>query len=249
MLDSASLTLLFAGAAAGGFINGLAGFGTALFALGFWLQVFEPVEAVALAASLSVLSGVQGLWVVRHSIMARRLGVFVLPAIVGLPLGVAVLQHIDVSWLRILVAILLLSYGIWFSLHTLPRWSNASLWLDGGVGFLGGVLGGVAGLSGALPMMWCTLRAWPKSETRGVLQPFNVTILLLAVCYFAWLGYLDASFLLKLALCFPMTMLAAQVGIALFKRLADDRYWQGLVSMMLLSGAILLWREWSMQFA
>ena len=36
---------LIAGALAGGFINGLAGFGTALFALSFWLQILEPGQA------------------------------------------------------------------------------------------------------------------------------------------------------------------------------------------------------------
>ena len=39
--------LLLAGLA-GGFINGLAGFGTALFALGFLLQILPPLEAVGL---------------------------------------------------------------------------------------------------------------------------------------------------------------------------------------------------------
>ena len=42
---------------AGGFINGLAGFGTALFALGFLLQILPPVQAVGLVLVLSVISG------------------------------------------------------------------------------------------------------------------------------------------------------------------------------------------------
>lgn len=38
---------LFMGAFLGGFVNGLAGFGTALFALGWFLQIMEPPAAVA----------------------------------------------------------------------------------------------------------------------------------------------------------------------------------------------------------
>ncbi len=60
--------LFLLGAAAGGFINGLAGFGTALFALGFWLQVMPPVQAVAIVLVISVATGLQGLWQVRHTI-------------------------------------------------------------------------------------------------------------------------------------------------------------------------------------
>ncbi|MCL4779006.1 MAG: hypothetical protein KJ049_02360 [Gammaproteobacteria bacterium] len=56
---------LLAGAAAGGFVNGLAGFGTALLSLGIWLQVMPPWQAVSIVAAMSVVSGVQSLWFIR----------------------------------------------------------------------------------------------------------------------------------------------------------------------------------------
>ena len=59
------------GALIGGFINGLAGTATALFALGFFLAVLDPIKAVAVIALISVLSGVQGLWVVRKELFKR----------------------------------------------------------------------------------------------------------------------------------------------------------------------------------
>ena len=40
--------MLFLGALAGGFVSGLAGFGTALMALGIWLYVVPPSVAVPL---------------------------------------------------------------------------------------------------------------------------------------------------------------------------------------------------------
>jgi len=55
------------GAAAGGFINGLAGFGTALLALGFWLQIMSPIAAVSTSLIMSVVSGPQGAWLVRNN--------------------------------------------------------------------------------------------------------------------------------------------------------------------------------------
>lgn len=59
---------LVLGAAAGGFINGLAGFGTALMSLGVWLQVMQPWQAVAVVAAMSVASGVQNLWLIRRGL-------------------------------------------------------------------------------------------------------------------------------------------------------------------------------------
>ena len=56
------------GAAFGGLVNGLAGFGTGLFALGWWLVVLPPTSAVALVVVLSLVSGVQGVIAVRHAL-------------------------------------------------------------------------------------------------------------------------------------------------------------------------------------
>jgi uncharacterized membrane protein YfcA len=67
-MTSETLLMVILGAAAGGFINGLAGFGTALFALGFFLTTMAPPQAVAVVVVLSVTSGLQGLWIVRHAI-------------------------------------------------------------------------------------------------------------------------------------------------------------------------------------
>ncbi len=41
-LDSLTYLLIFVGALAGGFVSGLAGFGTGLMALGIWLYVLPP---------------------------------------------------------------------------------------------------------------------------------------------------------------------------------------------------------------
>ena len=63
------------GAAARGFINGLAGFGTALFAFGFFLNVMTPPQAVTIVVVLTVTSAPLLLpafsgW--RHLPLARR---------------------------------------------------------------------------------------------------------------------------------------------------------------------------------
>ena len=44
---------------------------------------------------------------------------------------------------------------------------------DACVGFAGGILGGLAGLSGPLPTLWASIRGWTKDQRRGVFQIFN----------------------------------------------------------------------------
>ena len=241
-----SWTLFVVGAAAGGFINGLAGFGTALFALGFWLQFLPPVQAVAVVVVLSVATGLQGLWVVRQAIFDQplRLARFLLPALIGIPLGVLSLSILDPKVLKFTIAGMLVLYGGYFSLRrNLPKFERPTPIMDSIVGFLGGVMGGAASLSGALPTMWCSMRPWPKTETRAVLQPYNVAVLGLTCLVLVIRGEYTGQTLWLLAVALPVALVSAQVGIAVFKRISDTAFQRLLVVMTFLSGVILLIRE------
>jgi uncharacterized protein len=237
---------LIAGAAAGGFVNGLAGFGTALFSLGFWLQVLSPREAVSLAVVMSVISGLQGVALVRQSIRDHplRLSRFLIPGLVGIPLGASVLAVVSAHTIKLVVAGLLIVYaGFTLLRRELPKLQRQWPVVDGIVGFLGGVLGGAASLSGVLPTMWCALQPWPRSEQRAVMQPFNVAILGLSAATFAWMGYYDTETLKAVLIALPVTLTAAQIGIWVFIRITDDQFRRLLVGLMLLSGVVGLATE------
>lgn len=235
---------LVAGALAGGFINGLAGFGTSLFALGWWLQVMEPVQAVAIVLAVSVATGVQGLVVVRRAIRWPRLALFLVPALIGIPIGARLLAMIDPQPLKITIAAFLLAYGGFFAVRrNLPSITRPYRAVDVTLGFLGGILGALAGLSGALPTMWLAMRDWTKAETRGVLQPFNVAVLAVSAALLAATGGYGRETLLLLAMVLPISILAAQGGIALFRRLSDLQFRRLIIALMFASGAILMLRE------
>lgn len=237
---------LVLGAGVGGFINGLAGTGTALFALGFYLIVLDPVRAVAIVALMSVLAGLQGLWIVRTEILAnpRRLLRFLLPGLVGVPIGLMLLEIIDSSMLRIGIATLLIIYGGYFGVRAaLPSFSRRTPVLDSMFGFTGGVLGGAASVSGAIPSMWLSLRPWPKSETRAVLQPFNVAILSTTVSLLFLKGAYDRTSLVALLITVPCGLIAAQIGIKVFRSLSDTGFRRLLIILTLLMGLGLLVTE------
>lgn len=235
------MTLLYItlGAIAGGFVNGLAGTGTALFALGFYLVVLPPTTAVAIVALMSILAGLQGLWIVRAEIFAqpRRLLRILIPGLCGVPLGVLLLAVVDPSLLRLTLAALLILYGGYFGLRsTLPTFTRPTPIIDGLIGLVGGILGGTAGVSGALPSMWLSMRPWPKRETRAVLQPFNVAILCTTVALLALRGAYDATALQALMVTVPVGLIAAQIGIAAFSRISDTGFRRLLILLSLMMG-------------
>jgi uncharacterized membrane protein YfcA len=249
VISDSDLTIILyiaLGSAAGGFVNGLAGFGTALFALGFFLTVLDPPQAVAVVVSLSVLTSLPGLWLVRHAIFAnqRRLARFLIPALAGIPIGVSILSVIDPQTLKLTIAGFLILYGGFFSLRrALPRFVRPTPVADAGVGFIGGVLGGAASLSGALPTMWCSMRPWPKAETRAVLQPYNFAVLGLTAGALLFGGAFTRETWLPLMVALPVSLAASQIGIAVFKRLPDDAFRRLLIALTLVSGLALMARE------
>lgn len=239
-------TFLLLGAAAGGFINGLSGTGTALFALGFYLVVLDPVTAVAIVALMSVLAGIQGLWIVRAQIKAepRRLLRFMLPGLIGVPIGLSLLDVIDAGTLRISIAALLIVYGGYFGFRAaLPAFARRTPIWDSIIGFTGGFLGGAASVSGAIPAMWLSLRPWTKSETRAVLQPFNIAILGTTVILLAFKGAYDRTALMALLVTIPSGLIAAQVGIAVFRAISDLLFRRLLILLTLLMGLGILISE------
>lgn len=237
-LDANAILYLALGAMAGGFVNGFAGTGTALFAMGFFLSVLDPLQAVAIVAFLSVLAGLQGLWVVRANIRAApgRIVAFVLPGLIGVPLGIVLLSMINATTLRFLIAAILIIYGGYFSFRAaLPKFDRVTPVYDTIIAFVGGVLGGTSSISGALPSIWLSMRPWPKAQTRALLQPYNVCVLATIVVILGWQGAY-AGTLSVFAVVLPVGLVSAQIGIETFKRVSDDTFRRMLIVLCLLMG-------------
>ena len=243
-MSTATVLFIAAGAACGGFVNGLAGFGTALFALGWWLQIMPPLQAVPVVLAMSVISGVQGVVVVRKAIDWKRLSIFLVPALFGIPAGLQVLDRIDGDVLKLIVAgLLILFSGYFLFRRELPNIRRATPVLDGLIGLAGGFLGAVAGLSGALPTMWSALRDWNKAERRALLQPYNLVVLAIAATVLVFKGRYDMNVAMAVVVALPVTVIATQCGLAAFHRLSDHQFRRLLVFLMLVSGLSLVTQQ------
>lgn len=233
------IAFILMGATAGGLINGLAGTGTALFALGFLLVVLEPLTAVATVTLMSVVTGLMGLWEVRTALRQNvaRLLRFVLPGLLGVPPGLMALEHINAEMLKLMIAGLLIVYGGFFTFRAnLPKFEKRTPVLDATVGLSGGILAGMSGLSGALMVIWCSMRPWPKAETRAVLQPFNVVILCTTSAGLWWRGAYTSATLTAFMIALPASLLAAQVGLFAFRRVSDTVFRRLLIGLSLVLG-------------
>ena len=236
------IVLVLAGAFAGGIVNGLTGFGTALTAMGLWLYALPPTVAASLAIICSSVSQLQTLHLIWRTVRWRRVLTFVLPGVLGVPIGTFLLPHIDPRLFKMGVGLFLVAYSSYVlarKVHLNSDWGGSAA--NGVIGFGGGVLGGIAGLSGVFPVVWTDIRGWTKEERRSVVQSFNIAILWLALASHAISGLLTRQVLIQAAVALPGTISGAWIGAFIYRRLADHGYQRVVMMMLLISGGVLIW--------
>src|SRR6476620_5603994 len=111
LLQWHTLAFLLAGALAGGFVNGLTGFGTGLTALPLWLQALEPVVAAQLASAASIVghaTAIPGIW---KRVDWRRLAPLLAGGLLGVPIGSWLLPHVPLAAFKLGVGAVLIGYS------------------------------------------------------------------------------------------------------------------------------------------
>jgi uncharacterized protein len=236
------IILILVGALAGGLVNGLTGFGTALTALGIWLFAMPPAVASTLVIFSSVASQLQTLPMIWRTILWKRVVGFVVPGILGVPIGTLLLPHIDPRIFKIGVGIFLIGYsGYALARRAEIKTAWGGSFADGVIGFLGGILGGLAGVSGAPPVIWTDIRGWSKDQRRGVLQMFNTAILSFALVLHAAAGMVTRQVVVAAIVALPGTIAGVSIGAFVYRRLADHRYQRVIMMLLMISGLILIW--------
>ena len=242
MMTTPAIVLLFLGALAGGFVSGLAGFGTALMALGIWLYVLPPSIAVPLVLICSIVAQTSTLPSFWRSFDFRLVWPFLIGGLAGVPLGTLMIEYADPRMFKLSVGVLLLVFPTALYLNRKPmavRFGGRVA--DGLVGFAGGLLGGLAGLSGPLPTLWASVRGWGKDERRGVFQTFNWTVLSASLCLQAGTGFVTGEVLRLALFALPGTLFGAWGGARSYHALSDRNFRDVVLGLLFLSGVGLVW--------
>jgi hypothetical protein len=236
--------LLVFGALAGGFVSGLAGFGTALMALGIWLYILPPSIAVPLVLICSVVAQLSTLPSMWKSFDLSLVWPFLIGGIAGVPLGTMMIASADPTVFKLSVGVLLLVFptALYFNSRPLAIKLGGRI-ADGAIGFAGGILGGLAGLSGPLPILWANIRGWNKHERRGIFQLFNFTVLAMALLLQTASGIVALDVVWLAAIAFPGTLIGAWLGARVYHALSDRHFGDVVLGLLFLSGLALVWNS------
>ena len=247
MMTTFALVLLLLGALAGGFVSGLAGFGTALMALGIWLYVVPPSIAVPLVLICSVLGQTSTLPSFWRSIDFKLVWPFLIGGLAGVPLGTLLITYADPRIFKLGVGVLMLVFptALYFN-RTPMALSFGGRLADATIGFAGGILGGLAGLSGPLPILWASVRGWGKDQRRGIFQTYNWTVLTAALCLQAATGFITSEVVWLALLSLPASLFGAWLGARAYRVLSDRNFRDVVLGLLFLSGLGLVWSNFGL---
>ncbi len=241
-MGAATYAVLLAGALAGGFVSGLAGFGTALMALGIWLYILPPAVAVPLVLICSVSSQISTLPSMWKLLDFRLALPFVVGGMIGMPIGTLLVARADPQTFKLSVGVMLLVFptALYFVQKPMAfRFGGRPA--DAVVGFAGGILGGLAGLSGPLPTLWASVRGWSKDQRRGVFQIFNGIVLGAALCLQIANGFVKTDVFWLAMLALPGTLIGARLGMRAYQALSDRNFYDVVLALLFISGLGLVW--------
>jgi hypothetical protein len=241
-LDFPTLVIVIAGALLAGFTTGFAGFGTGLVASGIWFHALPAAIVPPLVALASVAAQMVGLVTVRKAFDWPRAIPYLVGGVIGVPLGVAALAAASPFLLRASIGAFLIAYAAYQLLQRHKReiggWGGKTA--DGIVGVGGGFLGGFAGLSGPLPLIWLQLRGGDSARQRAIYQPFNVIVLALASVAMSISGQITSRVLWIALLCLPATLIGAWIGARIYLGVSAQTFQFVVLSLLLVSGCILI---------
>lgn len=236
--------MLLAGALFAAVISGATGFGFALAATAVWMQWLPPQAVAVLCVVFGLLLNIGYLPYFWRDIDLGRLWPFAVGGLAGVPIGVYALRDLAPQTLRLVVGIVLTAYAA----YALARGRTARVSmrpgsgqaLDGGVGFAGGVFGGVGGLCGFLPALWCGVRGWDKSQQRSTVQAY---ILAVNVFSLVWMGSVlgfEAATGRQILVALPAVVIGGILGLKLFSRFDTAAFNRAVLCTLLGAGIVMI---------
>lgn len=235
------ITVIATGAAVAGFVQGLSGFAFSMLAMSVWAWTVEP----HLAASSAVFGGMIGQLMAVTTIRGAFEKDVLLPlfagALVGIPIGVVILPHLDSDLFKsVLGAILAICCPIVLFSGRLPQIRAAGRTVNGLVGGVAGIMTGIGGFTGIFPTLWYTLRGFDKQRLRAMIQWFNLTTLTTTMAVYVVSGITTTAMLPIFAIIVPAMLIPWWLGSRLYLGISEAAYRKVVLGFLTFAGVGML---------
>ncbi|RJF92024.1 sulfite exporter TauE/SafE family protein [Noviherbaspirillum saxi] len=236
-----TILIVILGAVVAGFVQGLSGFAFGLVAMSFWAWAIDPRLAAAMAVFGGLTGQIVAVFTVRRRMDLKLLLPFILGGLVGIPIGVGILPHLNIQLFKATLGTILVVWcPIMLFAHRLRRIEAGGSLANGIVGVLGGMMGGLGGFSGTIPTLWCTLKRFDKSEQRSVIQNFNLAVLFVTMLIYVSTGVVNADMIPMFVIVGPAMLIPSLLGARLYIGMSETNFRKLVLGLLTASGIALL---------
>lgn len=239
-METALLVNLIIGAAS--FVSSLTGFGYALVATPFMVLLFPPQVAVPVV----LIS-----WIPLASLLVReaygrmqfrRIGRWLVGAVMGVPVGVYGLASIDEGIMRGVIGgiTLMAALVMWFRPGPALQKEGIGAGL---VGLLSGVMGGASGMSGPPVILFGLKQGWNHLELRANLIGYFVLLHMLTIVLLREFDVLGKETAFMGVTALPGIFVGYLLGIRLKDRVSQNHFRILAFALVCLGGLLVLIRH------
>ncbi len=220
-----------------GIVTGLTGFGLALISTPILLFVYEPKTVVVLTAIFSIFINTAVVWDSWHEARKRLALTLLIPALVGVVVGVEVLRVIEPVYVRLGVGVVVVFSALLLVRDVrLPgadtRWGTLV------AGSTSGMLSTSTGLAGPPIVLLLASRGLPKHEFRGTSALYFLPMSVAGIAVLAFRGLVDGGEVPLGLLLVPTAIAGKAVGTALLRRVSERTFRAVTLGLVILTGTL-----------
>jgi hypothetical protein len=221
------------------FIRSAIGFGDALFAMPFLILMIGLQTATPLVGLIGSTISVVLLFNEWQTLTLRKLRWLILSTFLGIPFGLILLRFASEDLAKALLGMLLIIYGLYQLLGlSLPRMRHPAFATV--FGFIAGAFGSAYNTSGAIIVVYGTLRKWEPNYFRINLQGYFLLTNWLIVASHGLAGLWTREVLQLYACSLPAVVTGAWVGEIISKKIPKAMFSKLIYTLLILLGILFI---------
>jgi hypothetical protein len=221
------------------FTQSLSGFGLALVSMALLPSLIGIQMATPLVALVAIVIEIILLLRYREALDVRAIWRVVLAALIGTPLGILLLSHVDENLALSILGGVIAGYALYALLGLkLPR-LEGSLWAYF-AGLVGGLLGGAYNTSGPPVIVYADCRRWPPDVFKSNLQGYFVISSLAIMVTHALSGNITLPVLKAFGWTLPFIGIGLLAGLSLDRWLNPVAFRRVVLVLLVIMGARLV---------
>ena len=209
-------------------VQGILGFGFGMITISFAALHFPIQEAVPLVTGYALLVNSYLAYRLKSHVEARGLWPIVVGGLLGVPLGVAFLQHVREGLLLLTLGAVMLVHVTWSlrlpdpsALDPGRRWAVFA-------GLCSGAFGASLGTAGPPVVMYGSAKPWDKNQLRGTLQAFFLICCSVQMALYWASGLMTVQLLQMNLLLAPVVAVGGVLGLRA-SRAMNQKFFRKLV--------------------